>query len=90
LNNDNQSVRRSDIDEQDHCDNGFIQLSFDFGELFYNQKINLADPFIPCPQRGTHSRLTDCWMCFTDVDADRIALRDAVAEPQVGPDKLAS
>lgn len=25
------------------------------------------DPFLPCPDRGTHARLTDCWMCWADV-----------------------
>jgi hypothetical protein len=23
--------------------------------------------FVPCPRRGTHERLTDCWLCFGDV-----------------------
>lgn len=22
--------------------------------------------FLPCPQRGTHHRLAECWMCFCD------------------------
>lgn len=34
-------------------------------------------PFIPCPRRGTHERLTDCWMCWSDV------MRGAVLEPEV-------
>lgn len=24
-------------------------------------------PFLPCPSRGTHLRLTDCWACWSDV-----------------------
>jgi len=24
-------------------------------------------PYIPCPKRGTHLRLTDCWACWCDV-----------------------
>ena len=24
-------------------------------------------PYLPCPKAGTHSRLTDCWMCWSDV-----------------------
>jgi hypothetical protein len=34
-------------------------------------------PLIPCPHRGTHTRLTDCWMCWCDV------MRGAVLEPEV-------
>lgn len=24
-------------------------------------------PYIPCPIRGTHHRLADCWLCWSDV-----------------------
>lgn len=24
-------------------------------------------PYVPCPRRGSHLRLTDCWVCFGDV-----------------------
>jgi hypothetical protein len=34
-------------------------------------------PLIPCPRRGTHTRLTDCWLCWSDV------MRGAVLEPEV-------
>jgi len=34
-------------------------------------------PFIPCPRRGTHESLTDCWMWWSDV------MRGAALEPQV-------
>ena len=34
-------------------------------------------PLIPCPSRGTHTRLTDCWMCWSDV------MRGAALEPEV-------
>lgn len=23
--------------------------------------------YVPCPRRGTHQRLVDCWMCWCDV-----------------------
>lgn len=23
--------------------------------------------YVPCPERGTHARLVECWMCFCDV-----------------------
>lgn len=34
-------------------------------------------PYVPCPARGTHDRLTDCWMCWSDV------MRGAAIEPEV-------
>ena len=34
-------------------------------------------PYVPCPRRGTHERLTDCWMCWSDV------MRGAALEPEV-------
>lgn len=34
-------------------------------------------PLIPCPRRGQHQRLTDCWMCWSDV------MRGAALEPEV-------
>ena len=34
-------------------------------------------PYVPCPHRGTHERLTDCWMCWSDV------MRGAALEPEV-------
>jgi hypothetical protein len=34
-------------------------------------------PLIPCPRRGTHTRLTDCWLCWSDV------MRGAILEPEV-------
>ena len=34
-------------------------------------------PFVPCPRRGTHVRLTECWMCWSDV------MRGAALEPEV-------
>ena len=32
---------------------------------------------MPCPSRGTHRRLTDCWQCWSDV------MRGAALEPEV-------
>jgi hypothetical protein len=32
---------------------------------------------IPCPRRGIHTRLADCWMCWCDV------MRGAALEPEV-------
>lgn len=34
-------------------------------------------PLMPCPRRGRHQRLTDCWMCWCDV------MRGAALEPEV-------
>jgi hypothetical protein len=34
-------------------------------------------PYVPCPRRRTHRRLTDCWMCWCDV------MRGAALEPEV-------
>lgn len=34
-------------------------------------------PYLPCPRRGTHERLTECWMCWSDV------MRGAALEPEV-------
>ncbi len=34
-------------------------------------------PFVPCPRRGTHGLLTECWMCWSDV------MRGAALEPEV-------
>jgi hypothetical protein len=24
-------------------------------------------PYVPCPRRGTHAVLTECWLCWNDV-----------------------
>ena len=34
-------------------------------------------PLVPCPRRGHHQTLKDCWMCWSDV------MRGAALEPQV-------
>jgi hypothetical protein len=34
-------------------------------------------PLIPCPRRGIHTRLADCWMCWCDV------MRGVALEPEV-------
>jgi hypothetical protein len=34
-------------------------------------------PMIACPRRGTHTRVTDCWMCWCDV------MRGVALEPEV-------
>jgi hypothetical protein len=34
-------------------------------------------PFTPCPERGRHQRLVECWMCWCDV------MRGAALEPEV-------
>lgn len=33
--------------------------------------------YVPCPRRGAHLTLTECWMCWSDV------MRGAALEPQV-------
>lgn len=35
-------------------------------------------PFVPCPERGTHLRLTDCWMCWSDVHSGSVAEHDVL------------
>lgn len=36
-------------------------------------------PYVPCPQRGTHERLAECWMCFSDIQRGAINLADVLA-----------
>ena len=35
-------------------------------------------PYLPCPGRGTHARLTECWMCWCDVHRGEIAASEAL------------
>jgi len=43
-----------------------------------NSKVNGQDArLMPCPSRGKHHRLTDCWSCWSDV------MRGAALEPEV-------
>lgn len=35
--------------------------------------------YVPCRQRGTHERLVDCWMCWSDVHRGAINETDALA-----------
>ena len=35
--------------------------------------------YVPCGQRGTHERLVDCWMCWSDVHRGAIDEADALA-----------
>ena len=43
-----------------------------------SSKVNGQDArLMPCPSRGTHHRLTDCWSCWSDV------MRAAALEPEV-------
>jgi hypothetical protein len=30
-------------------------------------ELGLVKPYIPCPCRGEHLRLTECWRCWSDV-----------------------
>lgn len=36
-------------------------------------------PFIPCPRRGTHLRLTECWLCWSDVGRGACTEAEALA-----------
>lgn len=36
--------------------------------------------YVACPDRGTHTRLNDCWMCWTDVHLGH-ATQDDVLRP---------
>ena len=38
--------------------------------------------FVPCTSRGTHSTLTECWMCFTDVEFNRMTAQEALRDPE--------
>lgn len=41
-------------------------------------------PFVPCTDRGRHERLTECWMCWSDVHRGAISIEQALsAGPQV-------
>lgn len=35
-------------------------------------------PLLPCPRRGQHQRLTDCWMCWCDVMRGAVVLPEAL------------
>jgi len=35
-------------------------------------------PYEPCPDRGRHERLTDCWLCWSDVMRGVLLEREAV------------
>ena len=35
-------------------------------------------PYVLCSQIGQHERLTDCWLCWSDVHRGAIALEDAL------------
>lgn len=37
----------------------------------------LTMPLVACPKRGQHDRITECWMCWSDV------MRGAALEPEV-------
>ena len=38
-------------------------------------------PWVPCPARGTHLRLADCWVCWSDVHR-RACTRVDVLSPE--------
>lgn len=40
--------------------------------------------YVACPERGTHRRLAECWMCWSDVQLGHVALADVLVEPPVG------
>ena len=46
-----------------------LEVTPDFGLVQY----------VPCPRQGTHSKLTECWMCWCDVDRGAISARAALA-----------
>lgn len=37
-------------------------------------------PYMPCPRRGSHQRLVDCWMCWSDVHRGAAVECDALAD----------
>jgi hypothetical protein len=36
-------------------------------------------PYVRCPRAGTHLRLTECWMCWSDVHRGAMSVESAVA-----------
>lgn len=49
------------------------------------RQLRVIDPapaplwYIPCPQRGEHATLTECWMCWCDVERDALIPAQALA-----------
>jgi hypothetical protein len=39
--------------------------------------------YVPCPSQGMHSKLTECWMCWCDVDRGAITTEQALASVPV-------
>lgn len=35
-------------------------------------------PYVPCPQQGSHEVLTECWMCWSDVQRGAIPISAAI------------
>lgn len=38
------------------------------------------DKYVPCPGRGTHLRLTECWACWSDVHRGAVVETDVLNE----------
>lgn len=41
-------------------------------------------PYVPCPERGDHAWLADCWACWSDVHRGAISLDMALSGQGVG------
>jgi hypothetical protein len=41
---------------------------------------NPPGKYIPCPQRGLHDKLVDCWMCWCDVMSGSARLKDVLRQ----------
>jgi|GEM_PF-1599454 len=42
-------------------------------------------PFVPCPDRGRHEQLTQCWMCWSDVHCGAITVEQALLQGAQAP-----
>lgn len=49
------------------CDCDDCQRQRDTERVEPVAEIAAPEPYIPCPRRGTHLRLTECWACWCDV-----------------------
>ncbi|TIC84382.1 hypothetical protein [Nocardioides sp. GY 10127] len=51
-------------------------------ERYEDEDAELLPPlveYVPCPRRGTHLRLTECWMCWCDVQQGLCDALDALS-----------
>jgi len=59
----------SDARNTDPRQQKLLEVTPEFGPVQY----------VPCSSQGTHSTLTECWMCWCDVDRGIITAEEALA-----------